>query len=72
MEGETLPAVTKDCSRSAHFEHSQAITENGHRIVIHISIKMRMPFIKILPGNQVALELSPYDVTRGRMSHRAK
>ena len=46
--------------------------ENGHRILAHISGKMRMHFIKILPGDNVTVELSPYDLTRGRITYRAK
>ncbi len=46
--------------------------ENGHKILAHISGKMRMHFIKILPGDQVTVELSPYDLTRGRITYRAK
>jgi translation initiation factor IF-1 len=46
--------------------------ENGHRILAHISGKMRMHFIKILPGDKVTVELSPYDLTRGRITYRAK
>ncbi|HPL63937.1 MAG TPA: translation initiation factor IF-1 [Syntrophales bacterium] len=46
--------------------------ENGHRILAHISGKMRMHFIKILPGDKVTLELSPYDLTRGRIIYRTK
>ena len=46
--------------------------ENGHRILAHISGKMRMHFIKILPGDKVTVELSPYDLTRGRNTYRAK
>lgn len=46
--------------------------ENGHRILAHISGKMRMHFIKILPGDMVTVELSPYDLTRGRITYRAK
>jgi len=46
--------------------------ENGHRILAHISGKMRMHFIKILPGDKVTVELSPYDLTRGRIIYRAK
>jgi translation initiation factor IF-1 len=45
---------------------------NGHRILAHISGKMRMHFIKILPGDKVTLELSPYDLTRGRIIYRFK
>jgi translation initiation factor IF-1 len=46
--------------------------DNGHRILAHISGKMRMHFIKILPGDRVTVELSPYDLTRGRVTFRAK
>jgi translation initiation factor IF-1 len=46
--------------------------ENGHRILAHISGKMRMHFIKILPGDTVTVELSPYDLTRGRITYRSK
>lgn len=46
--------------------------ENGHKVLAHISGKMRMHFIQILPGDTVTLELSPYDLTRGRITYRAK
>lgn len=46
--------------------------ENGHRILAHISGKMRMHYIKILPGDVVTVELSPYDLTRGRITYRKK
>lgn len=46
--------------------------ENGHRVLAHISGKMRMHYIKILPGDKVTVELSPYDLTRGRITYRAK
>jgi translation initiation factor IF-1 len=46
--------------------------ENGHRILAHISGKMRMHFIRILPGDKVTVELSPYDLTRGRITYRSK
>ncbi len=45
---------------------------NGHRILAHISGKMRMHFIRILPGDKVTIELSPYDLTRGRITYRSK
>ncbi len=45
---------------------------NGHRILAYISGKMRMHFIKILPGDKVTVELSPYDLTRGRITYRFK
>ncbi|MBI5234673.1 MAG: translation initiation factor IF-1 [Deltaproteobacteria bacterium] len=46
--------------------------ENKHRVLAHVSGKMRMHFIKILPGDKVTIELSPYDLTRGRITYRAK
>jgi translation initiation factor IF-1 len=46
--------------------------DNGHVVLAHISGKMRMHFIKILPGDRVTLELSPYDLTRGRITYRYK
>ena len=46
--------------------------ESGHKILAHISGKMRMHFIRILPGDKVTVELSPYDLTRGRITYRFK
>ncbi|AEM23131.1 translation initiation factor IF-1 [Brachyspira intermedia] len=46
--------------------------ENGHRILAHISGKMRMNFIRILPGDKVTIEMSPYDLTKGRIIYRYK
>lgn len=46
--------------------------ENGHQVVAHISGKMRMNYIKILPGDKVKLEMSPYDLTKGRIVYRYK
>ena len=46
--------------------------ENGHRVLSHISGKLRMNFIKILPGDKVTIEMSPYDLTKGRNDWRAK
>ena len=45
---------------------------NGHEVLAHISGKMRMHFIRILPGDKVKMELSPYDLTRGRITYRYK
>ena len=50
----------------------QVELENGHQILAHISGKLRMNFIRILPGDKVTVELSPYDLTRGRITWRAK
>ena len=46
--------------------------ENGHMVLAHISGKMRMHYIRILPGDKVTVELSPYDLTRGRITYRTK
>jgi translation initiation factor IF-1 len=50
----------------------QVELENGHKILAHISGKLRMHFIRILPGDKVTVELSPYDLTRGRITWRGK
>lgn len=46
--------------------------ENGHEILAHVSGKIRMNYIRILPGDKVTVELSPYDLTRGRITYRFK
>jgi translation initiation factor IF-1 len=46
--------------------------QNGHIVLAHVSGKMRMNFIRILPGDRVKLEMSPYDLTRGRVTYRYK
>lgn len=46
--------------------------ENGHKVLAHISGKMRMHYIRILPGDRVTVQLSPYDLTRGRIVYRFK
>ncbi|MCD6459121.1 translation initiation factor IF-1 [bacterium] len=46
--------------------------KNGHKILAHISGKMRMHFIRILPGDKVMIEMSPYDLTKGRIVYRQK
>ena len=50
----------------------QVELENGHKILAHISGKLRMNYIRILPGDKVTVELSPYDLTRGRITWRVK
>jgi translation initiation factor IF-1 len=50
----------------------RVVLDNGHKVLAHISGKMRMHFIRILPGDKVKVELSPYDLTRGRITYRAK
>ena len=46
--------------------------ENGHEVIAHISGKMRMYYIKLLPGDKVKVEMSPYDLTKGRITYRYK
>ena len=65
----TLEATVKEALPNAQF---RVVLENGHEILAHVSGRMRMNFIRILPGDKVKLELSPYDLTRGRITYRAK
>jgi len=62
-----VEAVVKEALPNAAF---RVQLENGHQVLAHISGKMRMHFIRILPGDRVTLEMSPYDLTRGRIVHR--
>ena len=50
----------------------RVVLENGHKVLAHVSGKIRMHFIRILPGDRVTVELSPYDLTRGRITYRFK
>ena len=50
----------------------QVELENGHKILAHVSGKLRMNFVRILPGDKVTVEMSPYDLTKGRITWRAK
>ena len=64
-----VEGVLTDSYPNAMFEVE---LENGHKILAHISGKLRMNFIRILPGDKVTVEMSPYDLTRGRITWRAK
>ena len=64
MEGKVVEALP-----NAMF---QVELQNGHQILAHIAGKMRMNFIRIYPGDKVTIELSPYDLTRGRITWRSK
>ena len=64
MEGKVIEALP-----NAMF---QVELPNGHQILAHISGKMRMNFIRIYPGDKVTIEISPYDLTRGRITWRGK
>ena len=63
-----VEGVVTDSFPNAMFEE----LVNGHKILAHISGKLRMNFIRILPGDKVTVELSPYDLTRGRITWRTK
>lgn len=64
-----VEGIVTDSFPNAMFEVQ---LENGHKILAHISGKLRMNFIRILPGDKVTVELSPYDLQRGRITWRAK
>ena len=62
-----VDAVVKDALPTAMF---RVELENGHQVLAHVSGKMRMHFIKILPGDKVTIEMSPYDLSKGRIVYR--
>ncbi|MDP8265527.1 MAG: translation initiation factor IF-1 [Candidatus Aceula meridiana] len=64
-----VEGVIKESLPNAMF---QVELDNGHRVLAHISGKMRVHFIRLLPGDKVKVELSPYDLTRGRITYREK
>jgi len=64
MTGEVVEALPNAMFR--------VVLENGHEIVCHVSGKIRMHYIRILPGDKVAVEMSPYDLTKGRITYRYK
>lgn len=64
-----VEGIVTDTYPNATFEVE---LENGHKILAHISGKLRMHYIRILPGDKVTVELSPYDLTRGRITWRGK
>lgn len=64
-----LDGIVKETLPNAMF---RVAVEGGHEILAHVSGKMRMHYIRILPGDRVAIELSPYDLTRGRIVLRYK
>ncbi len=68
-EGITVEGTVIEALPNAMF---RVELENGHRVLAHVSGKMRMHFIKILPGDKVMVELSPYDLSRGRITYRFK
>jgi len=64
-----VEGVIKEALPNAMF---RVEVENGHEVIAHLSGKIRMHFIRILPGDKVKVELSPYDLTRGRITYRSK
>ena len=68
-EGIEVNGVVSESLPNAMF---RVALENDHQIIAHISGKMRKHYIKILPGDKVTVELSPYDLTRGRITYRAR
>ncbi|MEE9126505.1 MAG: translation initiation factor IF-1 [Planctomycetota bacterium] len=63
----TLEATVKEALPNARF---RVVLDNGHEILAHVSGKMRMHYIRILPGDKVTVEMSPYDLTKGRIIYR--
>ena len=64
-----IKGTVVEALQNAQFQEER---ENGHQILAHISGKLRMNFIRILPGDKVTVEMSPYDLTRGRITWRSK
>jgi len=62
-----IDAVVREALPNAMF---RVELENGHEVLAHVSGKMRMHFIRIVPGDRVTIEMSPYDLTRGRIVYR--
>ena len=68
----TNDGIIKETLPNAMFRVEVEIGGNPHEVLAHVSGKMRMHFIKILPGDVVTLEISPYDLSRGRITYRQK
>ena len=62
-----VEAVVKEALPNARF---RVVLENGHEVLAHVSGKMRMHYIRILPGDKVTIEMSPYDLSKGRIIYR--
>ena len=67
-----VEGIIKETLPNAMFRVEVEMGESKHEVLAHVSGKMRMHFIKILPGDKVKMELSPYDLTRGRITYRYK
>ncbi len=68
----TVEGIIKETLPNAMFRVEIDIGGNKHEVLAHVSGKMRMHFIKILPGDKVTLDISPYDLSRGRITYRQK
>jgi translation initiation factor IF-1 len=68
-KGIRVEGTITECLKGAKFK---VTLDSGHKVVAHVSGKMRMHFIRILPGDRVSVELTPYDLTRGRILYRFK
>lgn len=68
-KGIRVEGTITECLKGAKFKVK---LDSGHEVLAHVSGKMRMHFIRILPGDRVSLELTPYDLTRGRILYRFK
>ena len=66
-EAITVEATVQEALPNARF---RVVLDNGHKVLAHVSGKMRKHFIRILPGDKVKVEMSPYDLTRGRIVYR--
>ena len=64
-----VDATVKEALPNAMF---RVVLENGHEVLAHVSGKMRMHFVRILPGDKVGIEMSPYDLTKGRIVYRER
>lgn len=69
QKGITVEGIVAEALPNAMF---RVELDNGHKVLAHISGKMRMNYIKILPGDRVTIEISPYDWSRGRITYRYK
>ncbi|GAF88948.1 unnamed protein product [marine sediment metagenome] len=64
-----VDATVKEALPNAMF---RVVLDNGHEVLAHVSGKMRMHFVRILPGDKVGIEMSPYDLTKGRIVYRER
>jgi len=65
----TLEATVREALPNAQF---RVVLDNGHEVLAHVSGRMRMNFIRILPGDKVTIEMSPYDLKKGRITYRER